>query len=109
MTSHLCPVAVAGDAVDRAWCFDTFADVLAELPPITTNADGQRPELLLGRDSRWTVGYCPFDWVNPTAKVILVGITPGLQQMKIANRAAQQALRNGVTHDEALRQACTAG
>lgn len=109
MKWHRCPVAAAGGAIDSRWCFDTFADVLLGLPPITNDADVRRPELTLATEGLWTIAYCPFDWVNPTAKVVIVGITPGQHQMTVSNRAAQEALRAGATHDDALRQACAAG
>lgn len=111
MTDHLCPVQATNGAVDPSWCFDHYADVLLEMPTISRNEEDVRvPELQLWtNDESWSVYYCPFDWVNPAAKVVLVGITPGLQQSHLANREAQKALREGASHDEALRRACNTG
>jgi hypothetical protein len=82
---------------------------LAGLPAIEPEADVRRPELTLATDGPWAVGYCPFDWVNPGAKVVVMRITPGRHQMLVANREAQQALLAGASHDDALRRACAAG
>lgn len=105
-STHLCPVAASGGAIDPSWCFDRYAAVLQELPQIRTEADVLVPELHLATEGRWSVYYCPLDWVNPNAKVVIVGITPGLQQSFLANREAQRALRAGATSDEALERAC---
>jgi hypothetical protein len=109
MTGHLCPVAEANGAVDPTWCFDDFAAVLQDLPPILSESDVLVPELHLATEGPWSVYYCPFDWVSPKAKVVIVGITPGLQQSYLSNQEAQRALNEGVDADEALRRACTIG
>jgi hypothetical protein len=41
-------------------------------------------DLLLGRQAKLSVFYAPLDSVNTGAKVVLLGLTPGWQQMKIA-------------------------
>lgn len=110
VTDHTCPVSAStGDLIDRSWCFDRFAHVLSKLPPINSEADMLRPELLLVDDGRLSVRYCPFDWVNPAAKVVIVGITPGLHQMFLSCQAAQRALVEGLTGDDVLRRACEIG
>ncbi len=35
--------------------------------------------LKLAEDGKISIYYAPFDYVNPHAKVVLCGITPGLQ------------------------------
>lgn len=67
------------------------------------------PELVLAEDGPLTVRYCPFDYVNPQAKVVIVGITPGLHQMFLSCREAQRALAEGVEGDDVLRRACDVG
>ena len=49
-------------------------------------------DLLLARESSLSVYYAPFEWVNPEAKVILVGITPGKTQATNALAAAKAGL-----------------
>jgi hypothetical protein len=41
-------------------------------------------ELLIAREGRLSVFYAPFDSVNPEARLVLLGLTPGWQQMCIA-------------------------
>jgi hypothetical protein len=49
--------------------------------------------LLLWEDGALSVYYAPWDWVNTTAKVMLVGITPGAYQATEALLEAQACLR----------------
>ncbi len=53
-------------------------------------------EFRLHHDSQLDVYYAPFDYVNETAKVLLLGITPGWTQMEIAYRNARQDLLDGL-------------
>ncbi|TIC78481.1 hypothetical protein [Crenobacter intestini] len=48
--------------------------------------------------------YIPFEYVNPHAKVVLVGITPGLVQWRNAMSQAKQAFRQHLANEEVLRQ-----
>ena len=38
-------------------------------------------EFLIKKDGNIEIYYAPFDYVNSKAKIVIVGITPGLQQM----------------------------
>jgi hypothetical protein len=108
--THVCPVAAAaGGLIDRSWCFDDFAERLAALPPIRSQSDVLRSELILAQQGPLTVRYCPFDHVNPKAKVVIVGITPGLTQMFLSCQAAQQALSEGLSADQVLERARAVG
>jgi hypothetical protein len=49
--------------------------------------------------------YAPFDFINSAAKVAIIGITPGLQQMQNAFAAARDALQQGLEPEDALRTA----
>lgn len=57
-------------------------------------------------DGKLTVRYCPFDYVNLGARVLIVGITPGLHQMFLSCQAAQRALARGLEGDDVRREAC---
>ena len=48
--------------------------------------------LRLAKSSAIEMYYAPFDHVNTAAKVVICGITPGLQQAKIALYKTQQLL-----------------
>lgn len=69
------------------------------------NEAAQSTEKLLAAEGGLQVFYSPFDYVNPAAKVIIVGITPGTQQAENANRAYITALSKGMLHGEALKMA----
>jgi hypothetical protein len=55
------------------------------------------------------VYYAPFEWVNPEAKVVLVGITPGRVQAHNALAEAKRCLQSKMSIDEALRMAKLTG
>jgi hypothetical protein len=91
-----------------------YTDLIRSLPENGLTAVALlRNETLLFRDERLAIYYAPVDYVNTRARLAVVGITPGWQQMEIAYRAARQALLSGATAEEAQRsakaQACFAG
>jgi hypothetical protein len=87
--------------------FSTYQAFLSGLPERETyaHADLLVPGLLIAEHERLRVFYAPFDWANPAAKVIILGITPGWTQMELACRAARAALAEGKSADEVCRAA----
>lgn len=89
--------------------FSRFADVVAGLPATSIVNPRAEPALLLDRiehDGRAVeMVYAPFDHVNPSARVVIIGMTPGLQQASNALRAAQAALHEGASHSVAAMDA----
>ncbi|MFL9983871.1 DUF3431 domain-containing protein [Paraburkholderia sediminicola] len=67
--------------------------------------DPQCQSLRMHRNGDLTIYYAPFEWVNPSAKVVLVGITPWKAQADIALTEAQRALFQGLSVPEVLRRA----
>jgi hypothetical protein len=59
-------------------------------------------ELLLAEEGRLRVYWIPFERLNANARLVIVGLTPGLGQMREAFSAARDALRLGMTRDEVL-------
>ncbi|MHB8318949.1 MAG: hypothetical protein ACYDEP_06955 [Acidimicrobiales bacterium] len=111
-TDHTCPVEWAADygllegsPVDRVWCLSHQIDTVTSLEPINAMA----PELLLWQQAELSVFYAPWDWVNTLAKVMLVGITPGLHQATEALAEARRSLANGLSPEDALRCADAVG
>ncbi|MEF8747353.1 MAG: hypothetical protein V5B31_05795 [Candidatus Accumulibacter propinquus] len=49
--------------------------------------------------------YAPFEYINPSARIVLVGITPGPTQMVNANNEARRVLLAGKTFSEAIQAA----
>ncbi len=74
-----------------------YAPRIAALPPDTRLSREAllTPEFLLHEEGRLAIYYAPFDYLNPRARITLVGITPGFRQMEIALRATRDALLVG--------------
>ncbi|WP_249435803.1 hypothetical protein [Paenibacillus sp. Marseille-Q4541] len=63
-------------------------------------------DLLVGREGPVEMYYAPHnEYINPLAKVVLVGITPGWTQMELAYRTTIQSLQKGETFEEACKAA----
>jgi hypothetical protein len=56
---------------------------------------------LLGQSGPLTSHYIPFDYLTASARLVLVGITPGFTQWKNAMREAQRQLAAGASMDAA--------
>lgn len=85
--------------------FVRFAPVLrAEQAPVVRD---QR--LLIDSMDDVAIYYAPFEYINPEARIVLVGITPGPTQMVNANTEARRALLVGKTNEEAIRMAKETG
>ena len=86
---------------------DRFATSIRSLPPLAE----YEPEHLctsdfrLYSDAKLEMFYAPFDAVNRSAKVAIVGITPGFQQMEVAFRVARAALNDTASVTDACNQA----
>lgn len=63
------------------------------------------PRLLIGASDNLSCYYAPIDWKNRNAKVMLVGITPGLTQAENALAAAKAQLTTGASLVDALAAA----
>jgi hypothetical protein len=64
-----------------------YLSVLDAIDPPIDRSILDRDDLLIGRDGKLSVFYAPFDAINTEAKVVLLGLTPGWQQMEIAINA----------------------
>ncbi|MBQ5950061.1 hypothetical protein [Massilia sp. ST3] len=64
---------------------------------------------LLAREGRYSSHYIPFESVNPAARVVVVGISPGFAQWKNAMREAQRQMAAGASDENTLRAARLAG
>lgn len=61
-----------------------------------------RPEFSLGREGKYSLRYIPFEHVNKEAKLVIVGITPGPNQLELAYESAQRMIKAGKTESETL-------
>jgi hypothetical protein len=89
---------------------DRFLPLIAAMSPTELEREiEQTSKLLMRQDqhgrSRIDVAYAPFDHVNPVARIAIVGITPGRQQMGNALRECYKHLHAGAAPHEALAAA----
>ncbi|MEZ5456830.1 MAG: hypothetical protein R3F04_12070 [Lysobacteraceae bacterium] len=67
------------------------------------SATGLPESLLIERSADLSVYYAPFDYVNSSARLVLVGITPGIQQANRALASARTSLNAGLSDAESLK------
>ncbi|AUN29641.1 hypothetical protein [Niveispirillum cyanobacteriorum] len=90
--------------------FHRFASLLRDISLPELEEEIRLPRRLLlssgtaGR-KRIDVAYAPFDHVNLQARIVIVGLTPGRQQMGNALREARRVLQAGGSHEEAMAKA----
>ncbi len=83
--------------------FQQYSSAIRKLELSSINAPTDIPkEFQLQKDGELSSYYIPFDYVNPKAKLVIVGITPGMTQWKNAMRAAQQGLVGNLPTDQLL-------
>jgi hypothetical protein len=87
------------------WNSKTLEELAYRLPENAPSSLQDLPtELQLFTDGRIRIVYAPFGFVNPAAKVAIVGLTPGWQQARLAYQAAIDAIRHGASPIEAHRR-----
>jgi hypothetical protein len=84
--------------------FDHFEPILRK----SGSSAVRHPDTLLrkeprhGKEPRHEIFYIPFEHVNRHARMVIVGITPGTNQLKMAYAEAQRLLRLGKSREEVL-------
>lgn len=87
--------------------FHEYADFLRTVDAATLDREIETPSRLLidtdthGRKAL-TIAYAPFDHMTRCAQIVIVGLTPGRQQMCNALFEARKLLRAGATEAEAM-------
>ncbi|WP_298425189.1 hypothetical protein [Rhodoblastus sp.] len=89
--------------------FSEFKNILRDMGETDLLAEIACPQkLLIAGDHNGAraldVAYAPFDHVNLNADIVIVGLTPGRQQMRNALLEARRCLKSGFT-DEAAKSA----
>ncbi len=90
--------------------FTRFAPVIKSLAAddLAVTATPSK-KLRLAQSGGVEVFYAPFEYINPAARIVIVGITPGRTQMMNALREAKRQLDNGADHLCALSAAKRTG
>jgi hypothetical protein len=86
--------------------FEDFENAIRALPSgDLTESDLLTETFLLREEGKVAVYYVPFEGINEDARVVLVGITPGFTQMRIAFEAVRDTLLRGASSEEAFAAA----
>lgn len=83
-----------------------FADKVAALKDADLNNKKAIPsELLIAQEGKYETFYAPFDYINKDAKIVIVGITPGIVQANNALKKAKEVLNSGGSVEKAKEEA----
>jgi len=82
-----------------------YSDAIRALPPDHISADHLSREFTLFEDGDLRICFAPLGGMVATAKVVVVGITPGLSQAQIAFASARRSLLAGEAPIDALAAA----
>lgn len=85
--------------------FEHYLDVLRHHEGRFSMGEPLPETLKIAESGRLSTFYAPFDSLNTRARVVLVGITPGLQQAVNALNAAKAAMQRGADDLEAITAA----
>lgn len=92
--------------VDPIAMLERYADTIRKLPPNTeVTLDLMAREFTLLESGDVRICFAPCGRMNPSAKIVIVGITPGLSQTQIAMQAARRCLLGGGSYADALETA----
>lgn len=67
------------------------------------------PEFCLGTEGPYELRYIPFEHINREARLVIVGITPGPNQVDLAYERAQALLRAGASEARILAEVIKTG
>lgn len=86
--------------------FQQYKKLIQSMPSTYTEEALIDEKFLLERDDKkkLEIYYAPFEYVNEGAKVVIVGITPGMHQMKKSFSTVIEAARTESDNEEILRQ-----
>jgi hypothetical protein len=88
---------------NRTSMFSQFRHVVETFSPRHDLDSSVLSQLTLHREGCISIAYAPFDYIARSAKLVVVGITPGRVQAVNALRAAHAALCAGQSEDVTLR------
>lgn len=90
--------------------FERFRSTISSLSPDDLQGgDGLLDRLEIARSGAVRACYTPFEFVNEQARVVLVGLTPGRQQLANAVAECRRQILAGADPEEALRSSKAVG
>ncbi|MCQ6264712.1 hypothetical protein M1K46_03400 [Fictibacillus sp. WQ 8-8] len=86
--------------------FQQYKSMIHSSPTLPSEEFLKSEEFLVERDEKkgLDIYYAPFEHVNEKAKVVIVGITPGLFQMMKSYQTVYNAKDSGLSDEEILQQ-----
>ena len=86
--------------------FNQFKNKIYSLSEPTSNESLMNETFLLEKDTKkkLEIYYAPFEHLNEQAKVVIVGITPGLHQMKKSFETVWNLKEENLTDEEVLHE-----
>ena len=86
--------------------FNTYKNLIQSLPVSYKDEDLLNEQFLLEKDDKkkLEIYYAPFEYVNVNAKVVIVGITPGLHQMKKSYSTVLNVMEQQLSDEEVLHE-----
>lgn len=90
--------------------FEQYSEIIRSLSATELNGSSTlNVKLRLVQEGSIEVCYAPFEYINPKARVVLVGITPGRTQMLNAVKEARKQLDLGAEMENVLMAAKRVG
>lgn len=83
----------------------SIQNAIRNLPDFPTFDDINREPFLMEREGDLSIHYAPVEYINPKAKVCIIGITPGWEQAEEALTTVRKELLAGNSWDSAIRMA----
>ena len=86
--------------------FQTYKNLIQSLPTPFNDEALINDQFLLEKDEKkkLEIYYAPFEYVNEHAKVVIVGITPGLHQMKKSYSTVLNVMDQQLSDEEVLHE-----
>jgi len=82
--------------------FERFKNIIKNESQFSTKSP-LPTSLFIKKEGQISVYYAPFEYVNVNAKIVIVGITPGLQQAANALNVAKTGLETGCSSEKILK------
>lgn len=83
--------------------YSEMASALEKVSVTSSTGLNQLDHLRIAKEGNVESYYIPFDYLTPTAKVVLVGITPGKTQLLNALLSVQNSIKKGLSGDAVLK------
>lgn len=84
---------------------NTYSNQVLSVTKDCFKSDSLPRDLLISQEGQYETFYSPFDFINENAKIVIVGITPGLQQASNSLLKAKEVMESGGSIEKAKEAA----